>query len=207
MAGRQQRVLTDHEEIRRWAEERGASPSCVRGTGGGGDVGMLRLDFPGYSGETSLEHIEWEEWLPKFDENNLALLVEDTTARGQKSNFNKIISRETADEMQSGRRSSGSARRGTGRGGSAKKAAGKAAGNRGGGGSARKGASKKSAVKKAGVAKKAASKKSAGKKASGGKKATGKKSAAKKATGKKATGRKASGGGGGRGGAKRARGR
>ena len=39
------KVSTDHEEIRRWAEERGAKPSCVRGTGGEGDIGMIRLDF------------------------------------------------------------------------------------------------------------------------------------------------------------------
>src|SRR5579884_4511542 len=93
----QQEVLTDHDEIREWAEQRNASPACVRGTGGRGDTGMLRLDFPGYSGETSLEHIDWDEWFQKFDEKNLALLVEDTTARGQRSNFNKLVSRETAN--------------------------------------------------------------------------------------------------------------
>ena len=91
-------ALIDHEEIRRWAEERGARPTCVRGTGGGNDVGMIRLDFPGYSGENSLESIPWNEWFQKFDENNLALLVQDQTARGQKSNFNKLVSRDTAEE-------------------------------------------------------------------------------------------------------------
>jgi hypothetical protein len=58
---------------------------------------MIRLDFPGYSGENSLEQIEWDEWLEKFDENGLALLVQDQTARGQKSNFNKLVKRETAE--------------------------------------------------------------------------------------------------------------
>jgi hypothetical protein len=98
------RPLTDHEEIRQWAEERGASPACVRGTGGGEDVGMIRLDFPGFSGEQSLEPIEWDEWFQKFDERGLALLVQDETTRGQKSNFNKLVSRETA---ASGSRSRG----------------------------------------------------------------------------------------------------
>lgn len=55
---------------------------------------MIRLDFPGYSGADSLEHVDWNEWFRKFDENNLGLLVQDTTARGQKSNFNKLVSRE-----------------------------------------------------------------------------------------------------------------
>jgi len=43
-------VTTDHEEIRRWAEERNAKPTCVRGTGKRGDAGMLRLDFPAIQG-------------------------------------------------------------------------------------------------------------------------------------------------------------
>jgi ferritin-like metal-binding protein YciE len=88
------RKVTDHEEIRAWAEERGAHPACVRGTGGGEDTGMIRLDFPGYSGSDSLQEISWDDWFEKFDENNLALLIQDRI-RGQKSNFNKLVKRET----------------------------------------------------------------------------------------------------------------
>ena len=102
-------VTTDHEQIRQWAEERGAHPACVRGTGGKGDTGLLRLDFPGYSGGDSLEEITWDEFFEKFDEQGLALLFQENTAAGQKSNFNKIIARETAELAESGGR--GSARR------------------------------------------------------------------------------------------------
>ena len=112
---RKSRVLTDHDEIRRWAEERDAQPACVRGTGSEEDVGMIRLDFPGYSGETSLEPIEWDEWLQKFDDNNLALVVEDDTAGGEQSTFNKIIGRETAAARAEGRKTSRRAERGAGR--------------------------------------------------------------------------------------------
>src|SRR5439155_22103248 len=77
----------DHDHIREWAESRGAKPACVRGTGGRGDTGMLRLDFPGYSGAQSLQHIGWDEWLEAFDENNLALLHREN------DNFNKLVSR------------------------------------------------------------------------------------------------------------------
>src|SRR5205085_11792509 len=86
--------LTDHEQIRQWAEERGGTPSCVRGTGDQGDIGMLRLDFPGYSGGDSLQPISWDDWFEKFDDRGLALIVQDKTAGGQKSNFNKLVSRE-----------------------------------------------------------------------------------------------------------------
>ena len=96
------RTLVDHEEIRRWAEERGGQPACVRGTGGDDDVGMIRLDFPGYSGEESLEPIEWDDWFDKFDERKLALLVQDETASGQQSNFNKLVAREAAEARDRG---------------------------------------------------------------------------------------------------------
>lgn len=87
-------ITTDHDEIRQWAEERGAKPTCVRGTGGRGDTGMIRLDFPGYTGEDSLEPISWEDWFRKFDEQGLALLHQEKTAAGKKSNFNKLVARE-----------------------------------------------------------------------------------------------------------------
>ena len=92
------RPLTDHDEIRRWAEERSARPSRVRGTGVAEDVGMIRLDFPGYRGGEALEEISWDEWFDNFDDRNLALMVQDETARGEISNFNKLVSRHTAEE-------------------------------------------------------------------------------------------------------------
>jgi hypothetical protein len=55
---------------------------------------MIRLDFPGYSGADSLQEISWEEFFEKFDEQGLALLYQQTTKGGQKSNFNKLVSRE-----------------------------------------------------------------------------------------------------------------
>jgi hypothetical protein len=89
------RTLVDHEEIRRWAEERGGKPTAVKGTSRGrDDIGMIRIDFPGYSGEGKLEPIDWEEWFAKFDESNLALVVQDKTAHGEVSHFNKLVARE-----------------------------------------------------------------------------------------------------------------
>ena len=40
------RVLTDHDEIQSWAEERGAKPAAVRNTSGDDEPGIIRLDFP-----------------------------------------------------------------------------------------------------------------------------------------------------------------
>ncbi|MBV8069141.1 MAG: hypothetical protein JO270_04500 [Acidobacteriaceae bacterium] len=91
-------MTRDHDEIRRWAEERGGTPSHVVGTGSGDDIGILRFDFPGYSGEGSLEPISWEQFFEKFDERGLVLLYQEETAGGARSNFNKLISGETAEE-------------------------------------------------------------------------------------------------------------
>jgi hypothetical protein len=59
---------------------------------------MIRLDFPGYTGEGKLQEISWDDWFRSFDENNLALLVQERTAGGQKSNFNKLVSRERSSQ-------------------------------------------------------------------------------------------------------------
>jgi hypothetical protein len=92
-----ERVLTEHDEIRNWAEERGAKPACVKGTEAEDGSCLLRLDFPGYSGEGSLQHILWDQWFRVFDKRNLALIVEDRTAAGQPSHFNKLVSRDTVE--------------------------------------------------------------------------------------------------------------
>lgn len=88
-------MLTDHEEIKQWAEERGAHPACVKGTGRKkNDTGMIRLDFPGFSGEESLQEISWDEFFEQFDENGLALVVQEKTSGGERSNFNKLVRRQ-----------------------------------------------------------------------------------------------------------------
>ena len=80
---------TDHATIRRWAEARGGRPARVKGTGGGDDPGLLRLDFG--EPEPELEAIGWEEFFHKFDASNLALLYQDEPD----SRFNKLIDRES----------------------------------------------------------------------------------------------------------------
>ena len=93
------KITTDHDEIRKWAEARGGRPAVVRSTQGKSG-GILRLEFPEapHHDDAALEEISWDEFFEKFDEADLALLYQDKTARGQKSNFNKLVGRETGDE-------------------------------------------------------------------------------------------------------------
>ena len=67
----------------------------VEGTGRSNrEGGILRIDFPGFSGERSLKQVSWEEWFNIFDERGLALLYQNRTATGKLSRFNKLVARE-----------------------------------------------------------------------------------------------------------------
>ncbi len=82
------KVTTDHSEIMSRVEERGGKPVRVKGTVKEGDLGVLRINFPGYT-EEGLEELTWEEFFGKFEENNLAFSYQETTAGGKKSNICK----------------------------------------------------------------------------------------------------------------------
>lgn len=91
-AARESKTTTDHEEIRRWVEERGGEPSRVKGTN------LLRIDYPGFSGEETLETIDWNEFFRIFDENNLVFLYQEKTKDGGESRFSKFVDRDSVDE-------------------------------------------------------------------------------------------------------------
>ena len=81
------KTTTDHEEIRRWVEERGGHPARVEGTN------LLRIDYPGFSGEDTLEEISWDELFQIFDKNKLAFLYQEETKDGGESRFSKFVER------------------------------------------------------------------------------------------------------------------
>lgn len=92
MAG-ESKTTTDHETIRRWAQERDGHPATVRATEENGEPGVLRIDFPGGAGEDTLEHISWEDWFEKFEENELAFLYQEEKKSGEGSTFFKLVNR------------------------------------------------------------------------------------------------------------------
>jgi hypothetical protein len=93
-------TTTDHETIREWAEARGGKPAHVKRTGSKNDTGIIRIDFPGYSGEGSLEEISWDEFFEKFEESQLALVYQEETASGERSNFNKLVKRDGTEDQE-----------------------------------------------------------------------------------------------------------
>jgi hypothetical protein len=95
-------VTTNHEEIKQWVEERGGRPARVKGTDKGDSGGLLRIDYPGFSGEDTLETITWDEFFQAFEENKLAFLYQEETKDGKESRFSKLISRDSATERSKG---------------------------------------------------------------------------------------------------------
>jgi hypothetical protein len=92
------KVTTDHEEIQRWVEERGGHPARVKGTEGKQGIGLLRIDYPGFSGEDTLKVISWEEFFTAFEDNNLAFLYQEEKKDGSESRFSKLIDRDSVEE-------------------------------------------------------------------------------------------------------------
>ncbi len=86
------KATTNHNEIRKWVEARGGHPAHVKRTGTRrGNPGVLRIDYPGFSGEESLEQIDWDQWFEWFDRDKLAFLYQDE----KKSRFSKLVDRST----------------------------------------------------------------------------------------------------------------
>ena len=95
------KVTTDHQRIRQWVEARGGRPAHVKDTDKGHSSGVLRIDYPGYSGEDTLEPITWEEFFEGFEKNKLAFLYQDETKDGSESRFSKLIDRDSARDQKS----------------------------------------------------------------------------------------------------------
>lgn len=72
-------ATTDHDVIRRWAEDRHATPATVSGAGHDGEVGELRIDFDFGNDLEELRELSWDEWFRAFDERGLEFVFQDGT--------------------------------------------------------------------------------------------------------------------------------
>ncbi len=92
MAKSESAVTTDHDEIRKWVEDRGGRPVIVKRTEDERGSGLLRIDFG--DPEKEFEEIDWESFFKIFEERKLAFLYQEQTADGHESRFFKFVSRE-----------------------------------------------------------------------------------------------------------------
>ena len=96
MSDHTSKTTHDHKVIKKWAEDRGGKPCHAKGTGKSeDDPGIIRLEFPAATNanDANLEEIDWDIWFLKFDEQKLAMVYQEHTADGKKSNFNKLVAR------------------------------------------------------------------------------------------------------------------
>jgi hypothetical protein len=94
------RPITDHQQIRKWAEARGGRPARVKDTVDRQGSGVLRFDFDGK--DEALEEIDWDTFFSIFEEHKLALLEQEETARGRISRFSKFIRRDSEAATERG---------------------------------------------------------------------------------------------------------
>lgn len=90
----QAKTTIQHEAIRQWVEQRGGTPAQVKSTGSARKPGILRIDYPGFTGEDTLEPIEWDTFFEAFEANELAFLYQDAPD----SRFSKFIARDKMTE-------------------------------------------------------------------------------------------------------------
>lgn len=97
-------TLTDHQAIREWAAARIGAPAIVDISPAGGTQPMLRLVFdqaayqdqdrperPQNAG--GIELVEWDEWFAIFDDENLALVVNEDVP-GVRENHYELVQRD-----------------------------------------------------------------------------------------------------------------
>lgn len=89
------KTTTNHDEIRKWAEDRGGVPAVIKSTDQGGG-GMLRIHFPGRGDDEAFEEISWDDFFETFEDHDLALLYQDETSGHETSRFYKLVNREHA---------------------------------------------------------------------------------------------------------------
>jgi hypothetical protein len=73
---------TNHDEIRRWVEEKSGRPAKVKGTG------VLRIDFG--EPDENLESIGWDEFFKLFDQSKVEFIYDP------EGHFNKFVREEHA---------------------------------------------------------------------------------------------------------------
>lgn len=88
--GRDQGLVTtkDHDTIRRWAEDRHATPATARDPEDEPGIGVLRLDFGDGVEIEELTQIDWAKWFAAFDERGLTFAYDEgTRPDGSRTNY------------------------------------------------------------------------------------------------------------------------
>jgi hypothetical protein len=93
------KTTTDHDEIRRWAEDRGGSPARIHNAFGAAPTAcVLQIDFVHEKYNDDVEPIAWDEFFRLFDQENMVLVYQTETEGGKRSCFGRIVRRENVPQ-------------------------------------------------------------------------------------------------------------
>lgn len=94
------KILTDHAEIRQWAEARGGSPLLMEMPDGTRTRPLLQLTFgqeilnatenEGPDRPGGFEMVSWDDWLAALESQGLALRVSDDPSGGREAEFDFV---------------------------------------------------------------------------------------------------------------------
>lgn len=97
--GGREMYTTNHDQIRRWVEDRGGSPSRTLGSEYGLDKGGLYIRFADEEPDVETKSIDWTEFFKLFDGFELAFLFRNRTPSGSQSRFYEFIDRIAASRI------------------------------------------------------------------------------------------------------------
>jgi hypothetical protein len=81
------KVTTDHAQIQKWVDERGGHPARVKGTQNKQGPGILRIDYPGFSGEETLGQSPGRRSLRLLKKTNLPFCIRKKPGTALKVGF------------------------------------------------------------------------------------------------------------------------
>lgn len=89
----QTKVTTDHDEIRRWADERNGRPVSVKQDPLNPNGSTIQIDFLYDKYDDNIEAISWDAFFESFEHEALALVYQTETEGGRLSRFGRIVRR------------------------------------------------------------------------------------------------------------------
>lgn len=93
------KITTNHEEIMDWIKNRGGKPSREKLIGDQNLKGLLKINFLEHE-ENNISNISWEEFFRVFEENKLALFLEELTDVGGLSRIYRFLDRENITKKE-----------------------------------------------------------------------------------------------------------
>lgn len=87
------KVTTDHDEIRRWAQERNGRPVSVKHDPLNPNGCTIQIDFLYDRFDDNIHEISWDEFFDAFERDEMALVYQTETEGGRMSRFGRIVRR------------------------------------------------------------------------------------------------------------------